>query len=69
MVIMTGFDLGSKLLFNSYLEKADQIAMIYFAGAVFFMQLWAGQKYARYKREQDPKVFPGKRWKFFPPLY
>jgi very-long-chain enoyl-CoA reductase len=43
--------------------------MIYLAGAVFFMQLWAHQKYARYKREQDPKVFPGKRWKFFPPLY
>jgi hypothetical protein len=61
-------DVSYRLL-HAFRDRADRIAMIYLAGAVFFMQLWAGQKYARYKREQDPKVFPGKRWKYFPPLY
>jgi very-long-chain enoyl-CoA reductase len=33
------------------------------------MGLWAGQKYRRYKKEFDPKVYPGKRYKMFPPFY
>lgn len=43
-------------------------AIIYLAIATFFMHTWAGQKFARYKKEFDPKVFPGRRWKWFPPL-
>lgn len=54
MVIMTGFDFGT---------------LVYLAIATFFMHRWAAGKYARYKREFDPKVFPGKRWKWFPPLF
>jgi very-long-chain enoyl-CoA reductase len=70
MVIMTGFDIGSECSSSAVARTfAHPSAIIYFVGAVFFMQLWAGQKFARYKREQDPKVFPGKRWKFFPPIY
>jgi very-long-chain enoyl-CoA reductase len=45
------------------------VAIIYLCIGSYFMANWAGQKYARYKREFDPKVFPGKRWKMFPPFY
>jgi very-long-chain enoyl-CoA reductase len=33
------------------------------------MTIWATGKFKRYKREFDPKVFPGKRYKLFPPIY
>jgi very-long-chain enoyl-CoA reductase len=48
--------------------SSDTIAIVYLAIATYFMHIWAAGKYARYKREFDPKVFPGKRWKWFPPL-
>lgn len=48
---------------------ADIAAIVYFCIGEYFMYRWSGQKYARYKREMDPKVFPGKRWKMFPFLY
>ncbi|ORX37799.1 3-oxo-5-alpha-steroid 4-dehydrogenase-domain-containing protein [Kockovaella imperatae] len=54
LLIMTGFDLGT---------------LVYNIIAIYFMFRWSGQKYARYKKEFDPKIFPGKRYKFFPPLY
>lgn len=53
MVFMTAFDIGT---------------IVYLAIATYFMHIWAAGKYARYKREFDPKVFPGKRWKWFPPF-
>ncbi|WVR08123.1 hypothetical protein IAU60_005169 [Kwoniella sp. DSM 27419] len=54
LVIMTGGDLGS---------------IVYLLIGGTFMKIWADQKYARYKKEFDPKVFPGKRYKLFPPFY
>ncbi|KAK8849622.1 hypothetical protein IAR55_004957 [Kwoniella newhampshirensis] len=54
MVIMTAGDLGT---------------ITYLAIGGSFMKIWADQKYARYKKEMDPKVFPGKRYKLFPPFY
>ncbi|GMK55347.1 hypothetical protein CspeluHIS016_0204030 [Cutaneotrichosporon spelunceum] len=53
MVIMTGGDIGS---------------IVYIAIASYFMSTWAIGKYRRYKKEQDPKVFPGKRWIVYPPF-
>ncbi|KAI9639003.1 uncharacterized protein MKK02DRAFT_42036 [Dioszegia hungarica] len=53
MSIMTGFDIGT---------------VVYSVIATMFMHRWAAGKYARYKREFDPKVFPGRRWKWFPPF-
>ncbi|ODO00684.1 enoyl reductase [Cryptococcus wingfieldii CBS 7118] len=54
LVAMTGFDIGT---------------VIYLCIGTYFMKTWADGKYARYKREFDNKVFPGKRYKLFPPLY
>ncbi|RSH93376.1 3-oxo-5a-steroid 4- dehydrogenase [Saitozyma podzolica] len=54
MVVMSGFDLGN---------------LVYISIATYFMGRWAGQKYRRYKKEFDPKVYPGKRWKMFPFIY
>ena len=50
---------------NSELTPA---AFVYNCIAIYFMYRWSGQKVARYKKEFDPKVFPGKRWQFFPPF-
>jgi very-long-chain enoyl-CoA reductase len=46
----------------------DWLAVVYSVIATMFMHRWAAGKYARYKREFDPKEFPGKRWKWFPPF-
>ncbi|WRT69624.1 uncharacterized protein IL334_006613 [Kwoniella shivajii] len=54
LVIMTGGDIGT-------------ITYLLIGGS--FMKTWADQKYARYKKEFDNKVFPGKRYKLFPPIY
>ncbi|TYJ54685.1 hypothetical protein B9479_004624 [Cryptococcus floricola] len=54
LVAMTGFDIGT---------------VVYLCIGTSFMKTWADGKYARYKREFDNKVFPGKRYKLFPPLY
>lgn len=54
MVIMTGGDIGS---------------IVYLSIASYFMGTWAAGKYRRYKKEQDPKVFPGKRWIYIPFLF
>ncbi|WOO83977.1 Very-long-chain enoyl-CoA reductase [Vanrija pseudolonga] len=54
LVIITGGDIGT---------------IVYLLIASYFMGLWAGQKYRRYKKEHDPKVFPGRRWVVFPPFF
>nr|XP_018260378.1 enoyl reductase [Kwoniella dejecticola CBS 10117]OBR82536.1 enoyl reductase [Kwoniella dejecticola CBS 10117] len=54
MVIMTGGDLGT---------------IVYLLIGGYFMKIWSDQKYARYKKEFDAKVFPGKRYRLFPPFY
>lgn len=54
MVAMTGFDIGT---------------VVYLLIGSYFMFIWAGQKAARYKKEMDPKVFPGRRWKVMPFIY
>jgi hypothetical protein len=38
-------------------------AIVYAIIGSYFMTIWATGKYKRYKREFDPKVFPGKRYK------
>lgn len=54
LVAMTGGDIGT---------------VIYLCIGTFFMKTWADGKYARYKREFDNKIFPGKRYRLFPPIY
>lgn len=54
MVIMTGGDIGT---------------VVYLSIASYFMGTWAKGKYRRYKKEQDPKVFPGRRWVYIPFLF
>jgi very-long-chain enoyl-CoA reductase len=52
------------------MDSADHLAdLVYISIATYFMGRWAGQKYRRYKKEFDPKVYPGKRWKMFPFIY
>ena len=68
LLIMTGFDFGSELLLWRGELRADPAAFVYNCIAIYFMYRWSGQKVARYKKEFDPKVFPGKRWQFFPPF-
>ncbi|KAL7425050.1 Very-long-chain enoyl-CoA reductase [Cryptotrichosporon argae] len=76
----TGFGFGSIVCANYFFETlavfglvavtgGDLGTVVYFSIATYFMQLWAGQKYRRYKKEFDPKVFPGKRWKMVPFIY
>lgn len=43
-------------------------AIVYISIASYFMGTWAVGKYRRYKKEQDPKVFPGRRWIVYPPF-
>lgn len=50
-------------------DSALPLAIVYLAIAFYYMADWAGGKYRRYKKEFDPKVFPGKRYKMFPPFY
>lgn len=71
MSVMTGFDIGSefRMVQGEIGESADYYqAVVYSVIATMFMHRWAAGKYARYKKEFDPKVFPGKRWKWFPPF-
>lgn len=65
MVIMTGGDIGSEFRCSRSLT----VAIVYLSIASYFMGTWAGGKYRRYKKEQDPKVFPGRRWVVYPPFY
>ncbi|KAK4688735.1 hypothetical protein P7C73_g1385, partial [Tremellales sp. Uapishka_1] len=76
----TGFGFGSIVCANYFYEILVVVGLVFMTGgdfgmvvflaiAVYFMQLWAGQKYARYKKEFDNKVFPGKRWKVIPFIY
>ncbi|ORY34827.1 3-oxo-5-alpha-steroid 4-dehydrogenase-domain-containing protein [Naematelia encephala] len=76
----TGFGFGTVVCANYWFETlqvlgtvaitgGDPGSLVYLVISTYFMQLWAGQKYARYKKEFDPKIFPGKRWKMFPPIY
>ena len=44
-------------------------AIIYTCIGTYFMTIWSIGKYKRYKREFDPKVFPGRRYKLFPPFF
>lgn len=56
--------------FVTCMDSADTFAdLVYISIATYFMGRWAGQKYRRYKKEFDPKVYPGKRWKMFPFIY
>ncbi|WVQ79326.1 hypothetical protein IAT38_001423 [Cryptococcus sp. DSM 104549] len=76
----TGLGFGTAVCANYWFEILGLVALIamtggdigtvvYFCIGTFFMKTWADGKYARYKREFDPKVFPGRRYKLFPPLY
>jgi len=70
LLAITGFDFGSESVFLYVrLKLKMRQALVYFSVAVFFMHRWSGQKYRRYRKEFDPKVFPGKRYKMFPPIY
>ncbi|RXK41823.1 enoyl reductase [Tremella mesenterica] len=76
----TGFGFGHVVCANYFFETLGVCALVimtagdfgtivYLSIATFFMRLWSSQKYARYKKEFDPKVFPGKRWKMIPLVY
>ncbi|WVQ95986.1 hypothetical protein IAU59_003086 [Kwoniella sp. CBS 9459] len=76
----TGLGFGTAVCANYWFELLGVLALVIITfgdiGTVVylliggsFMKTWADQKYARYKREFDPKVFPGKRYKLFPPIY
>ncbi|WWC92730.1 uncharacterized protein L201_007689 [Kwoniella dendrophila CBS 6074] len=76
----TGLGFGTAVCANYWFELLGIVALIimtlgdigtivYLLIGGSFMKIWADQKYARYKKEFDPKVFPGKRYKLFPPFY
>lgn len=70
LVIVTGGDIGSKStlpLLNACVSLHNP-AVVYLSIASYFMATWAKGKYRRYKKEQDPKVFPGRRWVVYPPF-
>ncbi|WVN86919.1 uncharacterized protein L203_102093 [Cryptococcus depauperatus CBS 7841] len=76
----TGFGFGIAVCANYWFEILGVVALvimtsgdigstIYLIIGSFFMKTWADQKYARYKNEFDNKIFPGRRYKLFPPFY
>ncbi|CAD6589832.1 MAG: 3-oxo-5a-steroid 4- dehydrogenase, partial [Tremellales sp. Tagirdzhanova-0007] len=76
----TGLGFGTTVCANYFYEALGLIGLFaitggdlgviaYIAVAVIFMHRWSGQKYRRYTKEFDSKVFPGKRWKMFPLIY
>ncbi|WVQ66107.1 uncharacterized protein L199_004285 [Kwoniella botswanensis] len=76
----TGLGFGLAVCANYWFEIAGIVALVIMTGGdigtivygylgTSMMKVWADQKYARYKKEFDPKVFPGKRYKLFPPFY
>ena len=68
LIAITGGDIGSEL----EVPRPSTVlmpAIIYTCIGTYFMTIWSIGKYKRYKREFDPKVFPGRRYKLFPPFF
>jgi len=69
LAIITGGDIGCE--FEGTHPNSQMLtfpAVVYLLIASYFMGTWAKGKYRRYKKEFDPKVFPGKRWIVYPPF-